>query len=52
MKKIILLLCLCVSLVFPVFAGTYEECLSKARTYEAKKEYIYALGYYYDAMQM
>lgn len=32
------------------FAQNYEANLAKAKEYEEKKEFIYALGYYYDAM--
>ena len=49
---------LCVALVVAVlgmgalFAQTakYTELLNKAKAYEEKKEWCYALGYYYDAM--
>lgn len=33
-----------------IFAQNYEANLSKAKEYEEKKEFVYALGYYYDAM--
>ena len=32
------------------FAQNYEANLAKAKEYEEKKEFVYALGYYYDAM--
>ncbi len=36
-----------------VFAqnAEYKKLLAKGKEYESKKEYVYALGYYYDAMQ-
>lgn len=32
------------------FAQNYEANLAKAKEHEEKKEFVYALGYYYDAM--
>ena len=52
MKKVISILCLFVSLSIPVFAGAYEDNMAKAKDYEAKKQYIYAIGYYYDAAML
>ena len=49
MKKngIITILLLATNLTF---AQSYQELMNQAKEYEEKKEYVYALGYYYDAM--
>ena len=50
MKKIITILFI-IFFVFPGFSESYDELLSKGKDFESKKQYVYALGYYYDAMQ-
>ena len=49
MKKLISLMLVALVSASALFAQTYEELLAKAKSYEAKKEWAYALGYYYDA---
>lgn len=34
------------------FTNSYEETLSKAKVYEENHQWVYALGYYYDAAHM
>lgn len=34
-----------------VFAENYKTLLEKGEKYESNKEYVYAMGYYYDAMK-
>lgn len=51
MKK--LLLCsLLFSIVFSTYAKSYEELLKDGEDFENKKQWIYALGAYYDAIQV
>ncbi len=49
-KKIFIFLIMVVSAF--LYAETYEELLKKAEQYEAKKEWFYALGSYYDAIKI
>ena len=49
MKKLLSLVLIALVSVSAMFAQTYEELLAKAKNYEAKKEWVYAMGYYYDA---
>lgn len=49
-KKIFIFLIMVVSAF--LYAETYEELLKKADQYEAKKEWFYALGSYYDAIKI
>lgn len=49
-KKAILLVALMVGACLTLFAENYETMINKGKEYEERKEYIYALGYYYDAM--
>ncbi|MBR0031955.1 MAG: SUMF1/EgtB/PvdO family nonheme iron enzyme [Treponema sp.] len=49
MKKLLSLVLIALVSVSAMFAQTYEELLAKAKSYEAKKEWVYAMGYYYDA---
>lgn len=46
----ITLICIFTSVVS--YAGTSEELIRKAETYESKKEWIYALGTYHEAMNI
>ena len=50
MKKTSVLITLLVGFCISIFAEDYETLLNKGKEYESKKEYVYALGYYYDAM--
>ena len=49
-KKIFIFLIMVVSAF--LYAETYEELLKKAEQYEAKKEWFFALGSYYDAIKI
>lgn len=53
MKKLISLFAAAVMLAASAFAETsakYKELLAKAKQYEQNKQYVYALGTYYDAL--
>ena len=49
MKKLLSLVLIALVSVSAMFAESYDELLAKAKSYEAKKEWVYAMGYYYDA---
>ncbi len=50
MKRIVSLLFFTLMFITMIFSESYEELLAKGKLCEGKKEYVYALGYYYDAM--
>lgn len=50
MKRILILIVALMSSAAAVFASSYEDLLAKGKDAESRKEWIYALGYYYDAM--
>lgn len=49
MKKQLIVLLVCLS---SLFAETYEEVFSKAQEYENNKQWVHALGTYYDAIEL
>ena len=49
MKKIFYII-ICFCSFSALFAQNYEELLSKGKKYEDNNEFVYALGYYYDAI--
>ncbi|GEM_PF-6477120 len=50
MKKILSILFIALY-VLPGFSNEYDDLLAKGKDFESKQQYVYALGYYYDAMQ-
>ena len=50
MKRILILIVALMSSAAAVFASSYEDLFAKGKDAESRKEWIYALGYYYDAM--
>lgn len=52
MKRILILILIValMSSAAAVFASSYEDLLAKGKDAESRKEWIYALGYYHDAM--
>ncbi len=51
MKKIIIYI-FSLSFVVSLFAKSYDELIKSGEDFENKKQWIYALGAYYDAMQI
>ena len=50
MKKFFYLVLLGIYSVTMLFSQDYDELLSKGKSYELNNEFVYALGFYYDAM--